>query len=87
MDLKHYRHIVALCANRATYFIIYLSYALRFLSGHLPKKRNLEINLLQVYKGGPNFKENWLYSYVSLINNRSQSYAKFLLSMHQYIPE
>jgi len=46
MDLEHYQYIVALRANRAICFIIYLSYTLQFLSGHLPKKRNLEINLL-----------------------------------------
>ena len=46
IDLEHYRYIVALHANRATRFIIYLSYILQFLSSHLPKKRNLEIDLL-----------------------------------------
>jgi len=71
MDLEHYWHIVALRANRATYFIAYPSYALQFLSGHLPKKRNLEINLLRVRKGGPNSRESWLCSYVSLINKGS----------------
>ena len=58
MDLEHYRHTVALRTNNATRFIAYLSYALQFLNGHLPKKWNLEIDLLQVYKGGPNSKDS-----------------------------
>ena len=71
MDLEHYRHTIALHTNSTTYFIIYLSYALWFLNGHLPKKRNLEINLLRVYKGGPNFKKSWLRSYIFLIKEGS----------------
>ena len=38
MDLKHYRHTVALYTDNAIYFIIYLNYALRFLNGHIPEK-------------------------------------------------
>ena len=46
MDLEYYRHIMALYTDGTTYFIIYPSYALQFLNGHLPKKWNLEIDLL-----------------------------------------
>jgi len=46
MDLEHYKHTIALRTNNTTRFIIYPSYALRFLNGHLSKKWNLEINLL-----------------------------------------
>jgi len=46
MDLEHYKHTIALRTNNATHFIVYLSYALQFLNGYLPKKQNLEINLL-----------------------------------------
>ena len=78
MDLEHYRYIVALRTNGATRFITYLSYALWFLNSYLPKKRNLEIDLLQVYKGGPNSRESWLHSYISLVNKGSQSYIELL---------
>jgi hypothetical protein len=87
MDLEHYRHTVALRADGATRFIAYPSYALRFLSGHLPEKRNLEIDLLRVREGGPNSGESWLRSCVSLIDKGSQSCAELLPGMHQYIPE
>ena len=85
IDLEYYRHTIVLCTNNITCFIIYLSYALQFLNSHLPKKRNLEINLLRVYKGGPNFKESQLRSYISLIKEGSQSCIKLLPRMHQYI--
>ena len=71
MDLEHYRHTIALYTDDTTCFIIYLSYVLWFLNGHLPKKWNLEIDLLWVYKGGPNSKESWLRSYISLIKEGS----------------
>ena len=35
-------------------------------------------DLLQARKGGPNSGENWLRSYVSLINEGSQSCAELL---------
>ena len=87
MDLEHYRHTVALRTDGATRFIAYPSYALRFLDGHLPEKRNLEIDLLRVRKGGPNSGESWLRSCVSLVDEGSQSCAELLPGMHQYIPE
>lgn len=87
MDLEHYRHTVALRTDGATRFIAYPSYALRFLSGHLPEKRNLEIDLLRVREGGPNSGESWLRSCVSLIDEGSQSCAELLPGMHQHIPE
>lgn len=65
MDLEHYRHTVALRTDDATRFIAYPSYALRFLDGHLPEKRNLEIDLLRVREGGPNSGDSWLHSCVS----------------------
>jgi hypothetical protein len=40
-----------------------------------------------VRKGGLNFKESWLCFYVSLIKEASQSCAKLLPKMHQYILE
>ena len=82
MDLEHYRHTVALRTDGATRFIAYPSYALRFLDGHLPEKRNLEIDLLWVCKGGLNSRESWLCSCISLVNKGSQSYAKLLPGMH-----
>ena len=85
MDLKYYKHTIALYTDNITYFIIYLSYILQFLNSHLPEKQNLEINLLQIYKGGPNFKENWLRFYVSLIKEGSQSCVELLPGIHQYI--
>ena len=85
MDLEHYRYTIVLYTNSTTYFITYLSYALQFLNSHLPKKWNLEIDLLQVYKRGPNFRESWLYSYISLIKEGSQSCTELLPKMHQYI--
>jgi len=62
---------MALRTNNTTRFIVYLSYALRFLNSHLPKKRNLEIDLLWVREGGPNSGDSWLYSYVSLVKKGS----------------
>jgi hypothetical protein len=87
MDLEHYRHTVALRTDGATRFIAYPSYALRFLEGHLPEKRNLDIDLLRVREGGPNSGESWLHSCVSLIDEGSQSCVKLLPGMHQHIPE
>jgi len=46
MDLEYYRYTVALRTNNNTRFIADLSYILRFLNSYLPKKRNLDINLL-----------------------------------------
>ena len=46
MDLEYYRHTIALYTDSATYFIIYLSYVLRFLNGYFFEKWNLEIDLL-----------------------------------------
>ena len=85
MDLEHSRYTIALYTNDTIYFIIYLSYAFWFLNGYLPKKWNLEINLLQIYKGGLNFKKSWLYFYISLIKKESQFYIKLLPRIHQYI--
>ena len=87
MDLEYYRHTIALCINNTTYFIIYLSYALRFFNGHLSKKWNLEIDFLQVREGGLNFKESWLYSYIFLIKEGSQFCIKLLPGIYQYILE
>ena len=71
IDLEHYRHTIALHTDNTTCFIIYLSYALRFLNSYLPKKRNLEINLLWVREGGLNSRDSWLYSYISLVKKGS----------------
>jgi hypothetical protein len=82
MDLEHYRHTVALRTDDATRFIAYPSYALRFLDGHLPEKRKLEIDLLRVREGGPNSGDSWLHSCVSLVEEGSQSCAELLPGMH-----
>ena len=85
MDLEHYKYTMALCTNGTIYFIAYLNYALWFLNSYLPEKWNLEIDLLQIYKGGLNSRESWLRSYISLIDKGSQSCTEFLPGMHQYI--
>ena len=73
---------MALHTNNVTRFIAYPNYTLWFLDGYFPKKQNLEIDFLQVRKGGLNFKENWLCFYISLIDKGSQFYAEFLPKMY-----
>ena len=49
-----------------------------FFNSNLPKKLNLKIDLLWVYEGGLNSRENWLYFCISLINKGSQSCIELL---------
>ena len=75
------------CTNNAIQFITYPSYMLWFFNNNLPKKQNLETDLLQAYKGGLNSKENWLHSCISLINKGSQFCIKLLPKVNRLAPK